>query len=132
MCYHNHDFEYEKVEGVYVLDMLLQNNPRVSLELDTFWAHYCGFNPIEQMENHANRIKLLHIKDYLRFEKPYVDMSRDLRFCALGTGKMNNDPILEQAERMGVQWIVADLDNSPIDSLETARISLEYLKHRGL
>jgi sugar phosphate isomerase/epimerase len=130
MCYHNHDFEYETMDGTYLLDMLLQFNPKLSLELDTFWVHYCGLNPIDQMENYANRIKLLHLKDYLHFEKPYVDMGKDLSFCALGTGKMNNDIIIQQAKNMGIEWVVADLDNSPIDSFETARISLAYLKSK--
>ncbi len=47
-AYHNHDFEFTRVDGVYLLDYLLQaTDPSlVKIELDVYWAAYAGVDPV--------------------------------------------------------------------------------------
>jgi sugar phosphate isomerase/epimerase len=53
-------------------------------------------------------------------------------FCALGEGNMVNDGLLKAAPECGVEWIVVEQDNSRIDVMESARISVEYLIKNSL
>ena len=64
-AYHNHDFEFARVEGVYLLDYLLQaTDPSlVKSELDVYWVAYAGIDPVHYLETLANRVALIHLKD---------------------------------------------------------------------
>lgn len=120
--YHNHAFEFEKLGQKTVMDYLLEAEESFDFELDTFWAHYAGVNVIEYMEKLGDRVKMIHIKDYLKVEdgKPSC--------CAIGTGNMDNIEIIRYAREKGKEWLIVELDNSPLNPLESARISIDYIK----
>jgi sugar phosphate isomerase/epimerase len=125
LCYHNHDFEFEKIDDMTVLDFFLSID-NLFLELDTFWAWFAGLNPISYIEKYAGRTPYIHIKDYLdRNTTPPV-------FCAIGTGKMDNRGIVDAAGKNGIQWIVVEQDNDRINPMESARLSVEHLRKMGL
>ena len=46
LCYHNHDFEFEKEGGEYVLDRLYNDIPELMTELDLCWVKYGGEVPV--------------------------------------------------------------------------------------
>lgn len=124
--YHNHDFEFAPWDGGILLDTLLAVDARVRLELDTFWAMYAGRDPVACMKEYSGRLAIIHVKDYLdRTVQPPV-------FCAIGTGKMENAPVVRQARDLALGWVVVEQDNSQIDVLESARLSLEGLRALGL
>ena len=75
------------------------------------------------LEQHRRRVRFIHIKDYLDLEqKPFP------AFTAIGTGRMDNAPVLSKAKEIGAEWIVVEQDNSPIDELESARLSLQAMR----
>ena len=51
--WHNHNFELEKVDGEFVLDLILAESDDVSLELDLAWVKVGGQDPVEWIEKHA-------------------------------------------------------------------------------
>jgi len=55
LCYHNHAFEYQPVEGGRLLDILMQStDPKlVSLELDVMWARVAGVDPVSVLTQYA-------------------------------------------------------------------------------
>lgn len=124
LCYHNHDFEFERQEdGRYLLDRILAADDELLLEPDTFWAFFAGVDPAALLEQHRRRVRFIHIKDYLDLEqKPFP------AFTAIGTGRMDNAPVLSKAKEIGAEWIVVEQDNSPIDELESARLSLQAMR----
>lgn len=130
LIYHNHDFEFAKTAGgTLVLDDILSADRAVGLELDTFWAHYAGVDPVGYMDSRKGRIKLIHIKDYQKLDGGPVNGGVEMpTFCAIGTGKMENAPIIEWAVANAVEWVCVEQDNSQIPELEAARISIETLK----
>jgi sugar phosphate isomerase/epimerase len=127
MVYHNHQFEFELLDGKYVLDCFLQSNPDMLLELDSFWAFFAKVDPIGYMQKYADRLPLLHIKDYTELDTQPMPL-----FCAAGTGKMKNREIAAAANKIGVQWIIFEQDNSQIDVFESSRIALQNLRNYGL
>jgi sugar phosphate isomerase/epimerase len=66
LCYHNHAFEFEKLDGETCgFDILMNElDPKlVEFELDVFWTALGGWDPIETMKKLGNRISQLHLKD---------------------------------------------------------------------
>lgn len=63
--YHNHDAEARPIfDGRCGLDVLVDHlDPRVALELDTFWAAVGGTDPAQLLERLGQRVQLVHLKD---------------------------------------------------------------------
>ena len=99
--YHNHDAEVR----AGFLDRL---PPGVFLELDAGWAWYAGADPVALV----GRGPLLHLKD-LR--------SRDEhRFCPVGDGAVGLERVVVAAREAGVEWLLAEQDESDGPELESA------------
>ena len=115
--YHNHDFEFTRVNGNYLFEYLLQaTNPSlVKIELDVYWAAYAGVDSVEFLQTHADRIALIHLKD----------MAADRSMTEVGKGTLDMRRICEFAQARGL-WGIVEHDHPQIPSLESARISLEY------
>lgn len=64
-AYHNHWFEFDKVENNFPLDILLSStNPEyVTFELDTYWMASKGEDPVKWIERYPGRFKFVHLKD---------------------------------------------------------------------
>src|ERR1700722_9629197 len=68
---HNHTEQFSPVEGKTAFDYLVNHtDPKnVAFEIDCGWAMVAGYNPGDLVKAHPGRIKMLHIKDFLAFEK---------------------------------------------------------------
>ena len=66
LCYHNHDFEFEKVDGEYKLDLLYKaiSPELLSTQLDTCWVNVGGENPADFVRKYNGRIEIVHLKDF--------------------------------------------------------------------
>ena len=69
-AYHNHSFEFQKVEGLdkLPLDYLLTNtDPKlVKVELDLCWITVGGQDPIAYFNKYPGRFPLVHVKDWVK------------------------------------------------------------------
>ncbi len=119
-AYHNHNFEFEQVDGRYLLDRLrdLTNPAQVKFELDTYWAAYAGVDPITYLRSSAGRVPLIHVKD----------MTPDRHYTEVGDGILDEMGICKAARDAGAQIYVVEHDQPTIPSLESARRSLENLR----
>jgi sugar phosphate isomerase/epimerase len=117
--YHNHDFEFARVDGGYLFDYLLQaTDPSlVKIELDVYWAAYAGVDPVSYLQALQDRVALIHLKD----------MAPDRSMTEVGKGILDMRGICEFAQTHDL-WGVVEHDHPEIPSLESARISLEYFK----
>lgn len=63
--YHNHTQEFWKVDGEYLLDILIKNtDPEyVVFQLDCGWASAAGIDPVEYINTHAGRFASIHVKE---------------------------------------------------------------------
>ena len=120
--YHNHDFEFEKIDGMAVMDYLLEQEKSFTFELDTFWCRYAGIDAMGYMEKLGSCVPMIHIKDYLGAGKDGVE------FTAIGTGKLDNTQVILKAREMNKDWLIVELDNSPLHPLESAQISIEAIR----
>lgn len=67
LLYHNHDFEFTKISGMYGLDFIYEAVDACTLktEIDTCWVKYAGENPAEYVKKYAGRCPVVHLKDYV-------------------------------------------------------------------
>ena len=122
--YHNHDFEFEKFNGQYGLDILLSNTDAdlVHMELDTFWVEYTGLKSVDFMKKYPKQhSSLIHIKDMKSLD--------DKVNTEIGSGIMDFVEITNLAKELGVKWYIVEQEEFDIPQLESIEKSLEYLKN---
>src|SRR3989440_4307648 len=121
--YHNHEFEFARSDGRYLLDQLLDaTDPAlVVLELDVYWAAYAGADPAAYLRQRAGRVPLVHLKD----------MAADRSFTEVGDGTLDLPEIFTAAEIGGARWYIVEHDRPSMPSLESARRALQNLRGMG-
>ena len=121
--YHNHDFEFARVDGAFLLDRLLDaTDPGlVVLEFDVYWAAFAGVDPVAYMRSRPGRVPVIHLKD----------MAADRSYTEVGDGTLDINAICVAAVADGAPWLVVEHDQPTMPSLESARRSLENLRAMG-
>lgn len=143
LLYHNHDFEFEKVNGSYILDTFYKEIPAdlLKTELDTCWVNVGGENPADYVVKYTDRAPVVHLKDFTgsKSENMYAlignsdkkeDTTGAFEFRPVGSGVQNFPAILEAAEKAGAEWVVVEQDQPSMGKtpLECAKMSIDYLK----
>jgi len=121
LCYHNHDFEFKPVDGKTIFDWLLERTEKrlVQIELDTYWAHYAGVDPILWIKKLSGRCPLLHMKDLSKTEPR--------TFAPVGMGIMNIKGIVKAGQQIGTRWFVVEQDRCQGPALEAVSYSFDHL-----
>jgi sugar phosphate isomerase/epimerase len=122
--YHNHQTEFQRIDGRLMLDVFYEEtDPRyVQAEIDTYWVQCGGCDPVEWCRKHTGRLPLLHMKDYK------ITPERQATFAEVGRGNLSWKKIIAAAEDAGCQWYIVEQDRSDGDSLDSARMSFEYIR----
>jgi len=148
LLYHNHDFEFEKIDGKYALDVLFESvsEELLKTEIDTCWVNVGGENPSDYIRKYSGRSPVVHLKDFVmpgkKPEKMYelIGLKDDgneksteataFEFRPLGHGVQNFDEILKACREAGTLWVIVEQDAPSMGktSLECAQISIQYLK----
>lgn len=129
-AYHNHNWEYRLVEGVMGYDrMLAASDPKlVKMEMDCFWTVFAGQDPAAYMKRYPGRIVMLHIKDLKKGFAPTTGHFEGNPFAEVGSGVIDWTRVFQAAKQAGVKHYYVEQDNWDRPSLESARMSIEYLK----
>ncbi len=122
LAYHNHAFEFDKVEGQMLFDYLLDNVSAdlMSIEIDLFWVVKAGVNPMTYFEKYPNRFPLWHVKD--------MDNTEKKEFTEVGNGTIDFKPIFQNAKKAGMKHFFVEQDVCKRNPLESIKISFDYLK----
>lgn len=120
--YHNHNFEFEKVDGKYLYDYLFEaTDPElVKAQVDVYWVQYGGEDPIAHLKKYAGRCPLLHMKDMTADEEP--------TFAPVGAGILDMKGIIQTARETGVEWFIVEQDRTQQPVLEAIAISLKNMR----
>ncbi len=72
--YHNHSQQFNKFDGKYALEIMLEAAPSVKLQPDLYWVAYAGVSPLEYIAKYAeaDRICSVHAKDLAKVGKDNV------------------------------------------------------------
>ncbi len=145
LLYHNHDFEFRKVDGEYALDRLYEEIPSdlLQTELDTCWVNVAGEDPAAYLRKYAGRAPLVHIKDFVMPGKKPVHLyeligaaneekeeDAGFEFRPVGYGAQDVKGLLQACEEAGTKWIIVEQDEPSLGktSMECAKMSIDFLK----
>ncbi len=144
LLYHNHDFEFLKIDGEYALDILYNTIPAdlLATEVDTCWVNVGGENPAEYVLKYTGRAPVVHLKDFAGQkgngpvykligieEEETTKEENTFEFRPVGYGKQDFPKIIDAAEKAGAEWVVVEQDDASMDKtpMECAEMSINYL-----
>lgn len=143
ICYHNHDFEFEKLNGEYLLDIIYKDLPCLYTQVDTCWANVGMGDPVGYLKKYKDRAPTVHLKDYAgeKSDNMYALIGKDdvndtseqkqaFEFRPVGYGKQDFVSILAAAKEINSGWVIVEQDNASMGktALECAEMSINYLK----
>lgn len=122
--FHNHAGEFAQIDGEYILDSLYQQtDPQLVLaQIDVFWVQYAGVDPAAYLRKYPNRSPLVHIKD----------MTPDRDFTEVGNGVLDWDDIFAATTEVNAGWYIVEQDQCHRPSIESAEISFNFFRSRGM
>lgn len=131
LCYHNHSFEFEPMEGTTGYEVLIESldHSAVKFELDVFWSSLGGVEPVGLMNRLGDRIELIHLKDKLAGTPVIYDegtVPKDA-FQELGNGIVDLIGVMDAAKKIGVTYCMVEQDQSP-NPIESVGTSLRYVE----
>jgi sugar phosphate isomerase/epimerase len=150
--YHNHYQEFQRIGDAYVYDLILENTDPalVFLELDTYWVYRGGQDPIDWMNRFADRVILLHQKDFpadapqplnlfdgVVSATENIDMAvfdehtNPLSFTEIGTGVLPIQDIVDAASRLpNLDYLLLEQDHTTLSEIESIRRSHDAFSAR--
>lgn len=147
LLYHNHDFEFVKIDGKYGLDILYDSVPAgyLQTELDTCWVNVGGADPVEYIEKYSGRAPVVHLKDFVmkgkkKPEKLYALIGIDdneeqtendsFSFKPIGYGVQDMPAIIKASEKAGAEWLIVEQDEPDKGNTEfsASKKSIDYIR----
>jgi sugar phosphate isomerase/epimerase len=118
-AYHNHQSEFDKVEGISAYDYILTNTDKneVFMELDLAWAFMAKMDPVAMFKQYPNRFPLWHVKD--------IDPSTN-RPCPVGAGQFDFKRVFDNSKLSGVQHTFIEQDGAK--TIDDPAASIKWLK----
>lgn len=121
-CYHNHDFEFDRQEGKYPYDVLLDNtDPHlVKMEMDLYWITKAGQDPVTLFNAHPGRFELWHLKD--------MDNTPEKKFASVGSGIIDFKNIFAHRKTAGMKYFFVEEDRCPGSPFDAITQSYTYIR----
>jgi sugar phosphate isomerase/epimerase len=120
--YHNHDFEFAKLDGdKSIQDILLQNTDPtlVDFEMDMFWVVHGGGNIIDYLTRYPGRFKCCHIKD----------RTVDGKMVDVGKGVIDWKTAIATAKDVGIEYYFVEHDEPAVPVSAAVAASYAYVRN---
>jgi sugar phosphate isomerase/epimerase len=117
LLYHNHGWEFERF-GYDLFDAVTEFK-HIGLALDTGWLYRAGYPLKQTVDRYRGQIEYIHLKDTTADE-----------WKELGSGDANVAETIRELNTPELKIWTVEQDNSQLPPLESATISLNYLKKR--
>lgn len=129
--YHNHNFEFDTVEGkTPYFDVMLAELDKelVTMEIDIFWATKAGQNVIDIFNRYPGWFQLFHMKDMYTNEEPFFNTVGVTDFAPVGEGVINFREILAAKDIAGMKYMIVEQDATkdglPFDAIKASITNL--------
>lgn len=146
--YHNHFQEFQKFDGTYVMDTILElTDPEfLKIEFDTYWALRGGVDPCDYLRVLGSRCDKVHQKDMPASAQPVnwfdhygkdseITLEMKLatstvdQFTEIGDGVMDIPAILQTIRELGtIETIFVEQDFTYRDEMESVKLSYERMR----
>jgi sugar phosphate isomerase/epimerase len=120
--YHNHEEEFQKVDGQILYDILLERtDPKmVKMEMDLGWLILTGNDPFKYFEKYPDRFPLWHLKDMDRTKKNSVEF---------GKGGVDIRELMKNREKSGMKYYFVEQEEYSVSAFESLTEDFNYLKN---
>lgn len=140
LLYHNHDFEFQKIDGKFALDLLYESVPASLLqtEIDTCWAKVGGVDPADYVRSYSGRAPIVHLKDFcgraggkmyalIGIDDTTDGSGSDFQFRPVGYGVQDLPALLQASEDAGSDILIVEQDDPSMGKtpLECAEMSFQ-------
>ena len=125
-AYHNHSFEFEKINGRHAFDIIVEkmSSDNFKLILDVYWLAYAGINPAKFIREHKDMIPCVHFKDLkIKDNAP--------KYAEIGQGNIDWDDVIAACEEANVEYVLIEQDTCEGDPFDSLKISYDYLSKKG-
>jgi sugar phosphate isomerase/epimerase len=126
-AYHNHDFEFAKMDdGTTYYELLLNNtDPKlVKFEMDIYWVFYADQNPADWFKKYPGRFPLWHIKDM----EAATTAAPKGQTCEVGKGIIDWKTLFTSKELAGLDYAFVEQEQYRAPVFECIKISADYMK----
>ena len=119
--YHNHDFEFNELEGRIPYDILMEyTDPElVFMQIDLYWIIYAGKDPVSYFEKYPGRFETWHVKDMAEGD--------DKEMTEVGSGIIDYKAIFGYAHTAGMKDFFIEQDEIKGDGFDSVKESFEYI-----
>ncbi len=126
-AYHNHGFEFVKINGRYLFEELFDRMQydNFKLILDVYWLSSVGVDPAKFIKKYKDKIACLHYKD-LKVVKHKVQT-----YAEVGQGNLDWDEIIEASKNSSTEFALVEQDECDKDPFEALKISYDFLVTKG-
>ena len=127
--YHNHAFEFAKIDGRLIFDYLIEEtDPEIfNFIADTYWIQVGGKNPPDIIRRLGKRAMAVHFKDFAVNKQNWTVPE----MAEVGKGNLDWDEILKACEDAGTRWALVEQDVCKVSPFESLKISYDYLTKKG-
>lgn len=126
-AYHNHAYSFERQEGEFPQDILMENTDPdlVEYQMDIYWVVAAGHDPAEWMQKYPGRFTTGHVKDLAPGDEP--------ESTVLGTGSIDFSELLPVAAEHGMENFIVEQEaytgTTPMDAI---RDNAEFMKNLSI
>lgn len=106
LAYHNHDFEFQKHDGITGYEILLNETDKnlVYFELDLYWVVRSGNDPLKLFKANPGRFKMWHVKD--------MDKKNQALNTEVGSGSIDFKPFFKEVKQSGMVHFFVEQENN--------------------
>lgn len=124
LAYHNHDFEFNLINGQRGYDIFLDNTDKdlLKMELDLYWVVRAGLDPVDIFKKQPGRFHLWHIKD--------MDKGDRTKNTEAGNGSVDFKRLMANTKLSGVKHYYLEQENNYVpDHFTSIEKSYTYIKN---
>lgn len=103
LAYHAHGYEFRPYEDGTLFDYMAKNANDFAFEMDVYWAHHGGADPLALLNKYPDKFVLLHLKDMEKGTPKdntgHADVETNV---VLGAGEIDIAAVVKRAKELGV------------------------------
>ncbi|MFS4447880.1 sugar phosphate isomerase/epimerase family protein [Maribacter sp. 2307UL18-2] len=126
LAYHPHGYEFRPYKNGTLFDYMAENATDFTFELDVFWAHHGGADPLALMKKYPKKMTLMHLKDMKHGVQGNNTGHEDVETnVVLGKGQVDIRGVVLEAKRLGIEYMFIEDESSRV--VEQVPQSLKFL-----
>ena len=103
LAYHAHGYEFRPYKGGTLFDYMARNATDFAFEMDVYWVHHGGEDPLKLLNKYPDKFVLLHLKDMEKGtpkdDTGHADVETNV---VLGTGEVDIAGVVKRARELGI------------------------------